>query len=170
MGLILRLAAATAAVLLLGGCETAATYHPREPGSATGYTDEQLAANRWRVTFTGNSATPRDAVENYLLLHAAEVTLKSGHRAFMFDTRDTEALTIYQSDFVAGRGWYWHSWPYGAGTQASQPITRYEAYAEIVLLTDDQAKVEPRAIAAQDVIDHLGPAAKSPQASHPPQP
>ncbi len=169
---ISRFMAAAAAAVLLAACQTPATYHPRDPRSGTGYTDEQLAGNRWRVTFTGNSATKRETVENYLLLRAAEVTLKAGFHWFVFDTRDTEAQTTYQSDFVGwpgwhGRGWYWHSWPYGGwgaggGMETSRPITSYEAYAEIVMLTDDQAKNEPRAVNAQDVLDHIGPAAYAP--------
>jgi hypothetical protein len=51
----------------------------------------------------------------------------------------------------------------------TRPITRYEAYAEIVLLTDEQAKNEPRAIRAQDVLDHIGPAAYAPPPGAPPQ-
>ena len=48
--------------------------------------------------------------------------------------------------------------PYGPEPSFdSFPTTRYEAYAEIVLLTDDQAKSEPRAINAQEVLDHIGP-------------
>ena len=164
-----RTAALAAGILLLAGCETAATYHPLESRSGTGYTDEQLASNRYRVTFTGNSVTGRQTVENYLLLRSAEVTAKAGYRWFMFDTRDTEARTIYQSDFMGwpgwrGRGWYWHSWRYGGwgmgGEATSYPITRYQAYAEIILLTDNQAKAEPRALNAQDVLDHVGPMAR----------
>lgn len=173
-----RTLAVAAAIVVLAGCETPATYHPMEPNTRTGYTDEQLAANRFRVTFTGNSVTHRETVENYLLLRSAEVTLKAGYRWFMFDTRDTEAKTTYHSDFMGwpgwrGRGWYWHSWPYGGwgmgGDMTSRPITRYEAFAEIVLLTDDQAKNEPRAMNAQDVLDHIGPMARTPEPRPPGQ-
>jgi hypothetical protein len=152
-----------ASVLVLAGCQTATPYHPSDRPGAAGYSDEQLAGNRYRVTFTGNSATRRDMVENFLLLRSAEVTLKAGYRFFLFDTRDTKSETTYHSDFAGwpgwpGRGWYWHSWPYGPlGRFDSFPTTSYEAYAEIVLLTDDQAKSEPRAANAQEVIDHIGP-------------
>ncbi len=162
----LRLSVVAAAFVLLAGCETAAPYHPRAGTSGTGYSDEQLAGNRYRVTFTGNLATRRETVESYLLLRSAEVALKAGYRHFLFDTRDTKAKTIYHSDFVGwpgwpGYGWYWHSWPYEpmGGRADSFPETRYEAYAEIVLLTDDQAKSEARAINAQEVLDHIGPLA-----------
>jgi hypothetical protein len=167
-----------AAALALAACESPVTYHPATKQGGAGYADQQLAGNRWRVTFTGNSATRREAVENYLLLRSAEVTLKAGYHWFIFDNRNTEAQTTYHSDFIGlpgwrGRGWYWHSWPgWGADEDVtSRPITTYDAYAEIVLLTDEQAKNEPRAIKAQDVLDHIGPSAYPPApGSPPPQP
>lgn len=167
----MRLIALTAALVLLAGCETAATYHPLDASNGTGYSDQRLAANRYRVTFAGNSVTPRETVENFLLLRAAEVTLSAGYRHFIFDTRDTEAQTTYHSDFVGwpgwhGYGWYGHSWPYGGwgmgADVTTRPIIRYEAYAEVILLTADQAKRETRVIDAQDVLVHIGPIARPP--------
>jgi hypothetical protein len=173
MSCSLRLSALAVAALLLAGCETAATYGPSTGHGAPGYSDQQLTANRYRVTFTGNSVTPRATVEDYLLLRSAEVTLNSGYHWFMFDTRDTQAKTTYHSDFVGwpgwrGYGWYWHTWPYEPMGEdvTTYPVTRYQAYAEIVLLTEDQAKREPRAIDAQDVLNHIGPEAHQP----PPKP
>lgn len=171
MHLVSRFLAVAATALVLAACQTPATYHPADRPGGTGYSDEQLAKNRWRVTFTGNSATRRETVENYLLLRAAEVTLKAGYKWFIFDTRNTEAQTTYHSDFAGwpgwrGYGWYWHSWPYGGwgggADMTSRPVTSYEAYAEIVLLTEDEAKKEPRSIQAQDVLDHIGPSAYAP--------
>ena len=86
-------AAALVFLAALIGCATPAPYAPRGSGQQTGYTDRQLAANRWRVTFTGNSVTPREQVEDDLLLRAAEVTLAAGYSHFLFDTRDTQAQT-----------------------------------------------------------------------------
>ena len=65
---------------LLAGCMTPTPYAPRTEGQRTGYTDRALTQTRYRVTFTGNSITPRDTVENYLLLRAAEVTLAGSVR------------------------------------------------------------------------------------------
>jgi len=159
-----RLSAAIAAsVVILAGCEGVPPYQPSQGPGDIGYSDQQLAGNRYRVTYTGSSATRREAVENYLLLRSAEVTLKAGYRFFLFDTRDTKAKTTYHSDFAGwpGTGWYWHSWPYGPERDFTAfPMTRYEAYAEIVLLTDEQAKAEPRAVNAQEVLDHIGPPPK----------
>jgi hypothetical protein len=163
--------------LALTACSTPTPYAPREPGGYTGYTDQQLDQNRYRVTFTGNSVTRRETVENYLLLRSAEVTLQSGFRYFVFDTRDTEAKTSYRSDFVGWPGWrgrgfgYRHNWafadpwdPWGPFYEPvdSYPITRYQAYAEIVMLTPEQAKDDPRALDAREVVSHIGPQAAPP--------
>ncbi len=157
-GLVLVMALTLAG---LGGCETAATYGPRTDAQSTGYTDKQLAANRYRVSFRGNTSTSREQVEDFLLRRAAEVTQGAGYSWFVFDQRDTKSRTKYVTDFVGwpgwgGRGWYWHSWDY-AETTSTYAYTRYTAYAEIVLLKDDDAKREPRALNAADVLAHLGP-------------
>lgn len=158
-------------LLVLTACANPTPYAPREPGQTTGYTDMRLDENRYRVTFTGNSVTGRETVEDYLLLRSAEVTLDSGFSHFMFDTRDTEARTSYRTDFVGwpgwrGYGWYRHSWPYyGAfggpygpyyDSVDSRPITRYQAYAEIVMLSPDQARDHPAALDARDVASRIG--------------
>ena len=64
-------------------------------------------------------------------------------------------------------GWYWHNWDYDADTY---PTTRYEAYAEIVMLTPEQAKSEPRAVDAQDIVSHLGPIVQPPPPPPPAKP
>ena len=50
----------------------------------------------------------------------------------------------------------------------TRPITRYEAYAEIVLLTEAQAHNDPRALNAQSVIAHLSPLVAPPPPAPPP--
>ena len=67
-------------VLLLAGCAVPTPYQPATKGY--GYSEQQLESNRYRVTFSGNSVTPRDTVQNYLLYRAAEVTRESGHDYF----------------------------------------------------------------------------------------
>lgn len=151
------------ALIGLAACATPAAYGPKTDGSVTGYTDQQLASNRYRVTFSGNSVTPRATVEDYLLYRAAQVTLDSGFAGFAFDNRDTKAKTTYFSSFddfphwpgFRG-GWYWHSWAFDNEVQ-TQATTRYEAYAEIVMLNADQLHADPHALDAKDVIAHLGP-------------
>ena len=160
--------------LTLTACMAPAVYAPRRPGAAPGYTDRELAPGRFRVTFTGNSVTTRDTVENYLLLRAAEVTLASGGTHFLFDDRDTRANTTVHADpMFAGPGYwgggfgYWGfrpRWGYGAfgpPLMISQ-TTRYEAYAEIVVLKPGQEQNENRAVDAREIVRHLSPEAYPP--------
>lgn len=166
---------AASALFSLTACVGPTPYRPQTPDNPDGYSDMQLTANRYRITFSGNAATERQTVENYLLYHAAEVTLRAGYSWFMFDTRTTRAKTTYLSSFEgwpgwAGYGWYWHNWwgpGWGMGPSytESEPITRYQAYAEIVLLTDAQAHGEPRAINAHQLIAHLTPLIHRPKKS-----
>lgn len=164
---------------LLAGCMVQAPYEPRRPGQATGYTDRELSPGRWRVTFSGNSATPREAVEDYLLLRAAEVTLASGGTHFIFDTRDTRAETRYQADPMGPHygfapyggfwGGYWGFRPRWGYDPFGPPVvisstTRYQAFAEIVVLQPGQEARETRAVDARAVVANLRPAPPPPPA------
>lgn len=161
-------ACGAAALALLASCASQPPYYgPRKPGESVGYTDTRLAENRYGVSYSGNSATDRETVENFLLMRAAQVTLAAGYSYFIFDTRDTKAKTTYYSDFMGWPGWpgfggYWYGGPYGGApfdvAGESRPVTRFEAYAEIVMLTPAQAAKEPRAIPADQIVARLGPA------------
>jgi hypothetical protein len=161
----------SSAFLLLAACATPTAYGPADANNHTGYSDQRLADNRIRVTFRGNSATYREMVEEYLLLRSAEVTREAGYSWFAFDTRNTEAKTTYYTDFAGWPGWhrfggFRHSWAFDplGRVETTIPTTRYEAYAEVALLTPEQAKREPRALRADDVIARLSPiAARSQQ-------
>src|SRR5579864_9346287 len=98
-------AASFLSLFALAGCEHPAPFAPLA-GHSTGYTDERLGANRWRVTFIGNAVTNRRTVEDYLLLRAAQVTQQSGYRWFVFDSRDTQAHTAYHTEFEGFPGFY----------------------------------------------------------------
>jgi len=160
-------------LLALSGCVTPTPYRAADADHGNGYSDQRLAENRMRVTFRGNSATRREQVENYLLLRSAEATHEAGFSWFAFDTRDTEAKTTYYSEFAGWSGWggrfaggrrfgrYRLGWafdPWG-GVDTTIPSTSYEAYAEILLLTPEQAHSDVHALSAADVIARLGPLA-----------
>ena len=165
-------AAVLGLALTLAACAAPAAYAPRAPGQTTGYTDRELAPGRYRVTFTGNSVTARDTVQDFLLLRAAEVTLAAGGTHFVFDDRDTRARTTYHSDpAFYGPGFYgpagfggwgfrprWGYGPFGPPLMITQ-TTRYEASAEVVVLKPGQEANEPRAVDAQEIINHLSPEA-----------
>lgn len=102
-------------LVALANCSSPSRYEPTSGHNASGYSDERLAQNRYRVTFSGNSATRRETVESFLMLRAAEVTRDAGYSWFVFDERDTEAKTTYRSNLVGDPGWDlgWSRW---AGT------------------------------------------------------
>jgi hypothetical protein len=159
--------ATVVAAVLLAGCATttAPDYRPRVPGADVGYTDLQLSANRYRVTFSGSTASTRDDVERYLLRRAAEVTLASGYTYFVLSNRETERDPyFYGSAYGYGgpypyyypyRSWYWN-YPYWADGYGWHSIT-YSAYGDIMMLTPDEARRFPDAIDAASLLQRLQP-------------
>jgi hypothetical protein len=86
----LRRLAAALALLGLAACTSSPTpYRPTSDGF--GYSDQQLESNRYRVSFAGNSATSPDAVRDYALYRAAELTIASGHDYFKVVDRQGES-------------------------------------------------------------------------------
>ena len=118
----LLLATAGSAALLLGACATETTYRPATGRGfdRTGYSERQVEQNRFLVTFAGNSSTPRDTVERYLLFRAAEITLQGGGDYFVMANRDTDLQSRTYTTPGFGPGWgyggfggYWGpSWRY----------------------------------------------------------
>lgn len=78
------------AAMLMTACATQTKYMAAEKRGAYGYTDTQLTERRYRVTFTGNSLTPKETVQDFMLLRAAEITLENGYDWFKPVTRETE--------------------------------------------------------------------------------
>jgi hypothetical protein len=156
---------------LLAACETGPAYRERGPGESIGYTDLRLTENRYRVTYTGGRATTREEVEDFLLRRAAEVTLDSGYSHFVFDARDTSAETYYRSAFGTGSRfgigfghfgpspWYYSRFAFGDPFYGNdlRPVTRFEAYSEIVMLEPDEAADDPFAVDAREVLAALSP-------------
>lgn len=178
----LLFAAAAAACLALGACETATPYQPlHAPGThaSGGYSDQQIEANRWMVSFKGNDLTSRQTVERYLLFRAAELTLQHGSDWFTTVDRNTERKTDYvgfNDPFYAGWGGYWgpswglyrrgYGWGYGYGGYGGgfggfggdvdiQQVSQYQANAEILLGRGPKPAGDRRAFDARAVIDHL---------------
>lgn len=122
LGRKLMLASAASAALLLGACTTETTYHPAmgRGFDRTGFSERQVEQNRFLVTFAGNSSTPRDTVERYLLFRAAEITLQNGGDYFLMANRDTDLQSRTYATPGFGPGWgyggfggYWGpSWRY----------------------------------------------------------
>jgi hypothetical protein len=177
-------AAAVAGGLALSSCMTATPYAPATGSGSyrTGYWDEQIEPERFRVTFAGNSITSRETVERYLLYRAAQLTLEHGADYFTLAGRDTEKKTRVSVDPYWGgpygyggygywgpswrywgyRGWSaWGPWGYPGfgwgGSYDVSTIDRYEASAEIVLGHGQKPPTELRAFDARAVVASTGP-------------
>jgi len=165
----------------LAACETATPYQPLSSKNAQsgGYTETRIDTNRWRVTFQGNSLTSRGTVENYLLYHAAELTLSQGFDWFETTDRSTDKQTdTYALGGPYGYGWRpywrfyggvygrpygWRGWdPYfgdpffGPGWGPDfQTVERYEVSAEIVMGHGPKPANDRRAMDAHEVTANL---------------
>lgn len=151
---------ALALAALLGGCVGPTPYQPATSG--WGYSERLIEPNRYRVSFRGNSRTPREAVESYVLYRAAELTLAGGHDYFRVADGQTEVETRYRTTVTGfgpvhfGHGYSWglHT---GISTGVSTPITRYEAIANIVIFDGPKPTDATDAYDAAAVIETLGP-------------
>ena len=183
-------------LILAGGAALAscATPTPYQPAvgvgqSRTGYWDEQVESNRFRVSFAGNSLTSRDTVERYLLYRAAELTLQKGFDHFILVTRDTETRTETYVDRGPSARWgggpwgqwrpYWRWYRPRYGWRGYDPfyddpfawdryfdvrtINRYEAMAEIVTGKGPKPTENVRAFDAREVVDRIGPSLVMPK-------
>ncbi len=174
--------------LLVSGCATETTYRPATGKGfyRTGYSERQVEANRWLVTFAGNTVTDRDTVERYLLFRAAQLTLQNGYDYFVMVDRSTDRQAQTYSTpgpgwgggwgggwgpswRYYGRGFGWRAWdpwwgdPFWGNNIDVRTVDRYEASAEIVMRKGTPAKDEVRAFNARDVSDRIGPTVVMPK-------
>ena len=162
------IAASALAIATLGACETAGpTPYQPESASARGYSETKIEDNRWRISFKGNSLTGRETVENYMLYRAAELTLQSGYDNFTIVNRDTDKQSrtrqyggMYMGSFlsysyyVPRYGWVGAYEPYWTPSRYEQ-VTRYDAYAEILLGKGAKGS-DPNTFDARQVSQNLG--------------
>jgi hypothetical protein len=174
--------------LALASCVTATPYQPATGSGAyrTGYWDEQLDSNHFRVTFAGNSLTSRETVERYLLYRAAELTVQNGFDHFVLVDRDTETKTSTYVDRGFGPssfGGYWHpywrwyrprfgwrSWdpfyddPFWDRDFDMRTVQRFEASANVATGRGPKPADNLRAFDAREVLERLGPNIQTPPA------
>jgi hypothetical protein len=100
---------ASALMLLLSLCGCATSYRPMKNGQ--GYSDTQIAADRFLVTFQGNGQTSADQASDFAMLRAAQLTLQHGFSYFaVTDITNTSSLRAYTArqefytDYPPGMG------------------------------------------------------------------
>ena len=170
---------ATAAALTLSACATATPYGPAGVDSRFGYSDQRVDADRYRVSFAGNSVTSREQVEMGLLLRAAELTVENGYDWFATVDRATDRDVRYSvspDPFYYDRYrpyWspYWSFYRRGAWSSRNsfwgpdvdvREIDRFEASSEILMGRGDKPAGDPNAFDAREVIQNLGPRVSRP--------
>jgi hypothetical protein len=165
-----------AALGLLAACATATPYGPASQGGGYGFSDQRIEQNRFRITFRGNSSTPREVVENSLLFRAAELTVEQGYDYFIVVENETETSKSYSGSSYPpfyGRYGYGHpfygsgySFPYYAygfgwggypGDNYVREITRYSAVAFVTMYSGEKPADNPNAFDARDVVANLAP-------------
>jgi hypothetical protein len=189
------IAGALSLAALTAGCATPTPYQPNLRGQAIsgGYTETQITADRYRVSFSGNTLTKRDTVERYLLYRAAELTLSKGADWFEMDDRRTDANRETYVDPYPFRGgfgpygfwrpsWRYYGRPYGYGYGYGYGFgrsgsldsvfgpeydvhtsQRFEASAEIILHRGPPPAGMSRAFDARQVQANLEPTIVRPQ-------
>lgn len=185
-GLLRPLLAAALGAALLGACTTATPYQPLGTpgtGASGGFAEVQLASDRFRVTFAGNSMTSRERVETYLLYRAAELTAQRGFDSFTIVDRATDRnveTRVYRDPFAVGpyrywrpywryrgAGWGWRRWdpwfgdPFWADSVDVSTVQRFEASAEIVMFHGNRA--DEKSFNAREVLANLGPTIELPR-------
>jgi len=172
-GRIAKLAFTLLIAAALAGCASSLgpSYRPKGPDGSIGYTDEQLAPNRFRVTFAGPAGSKLVEVEDFLLRRAAEITLKAGYTHFVFNMRRTEANLHGRR---AGESWnpalglLFECGRDGRRTESGidmispgfcpdTPIVQYTASSEIVVMKPEEASRNPNALAAREILARLAP-------------
>lgn len=179
------LLAVAATIALTGGlaaCQTATPYQPLNvnDSAAGGYSDVRLNADRWRVSFSGNTLTSRETVERYLLYRAAELTTSQGFDWFVAADKNIDKKSEVFIDPVYGYGWSprwrfrgaygwgaWGAWGGGFGGPWGPPVqvqqySRYEVSAEIIM-GHGPRPADGRALDAREVLMNLGPQIQRPK-------
>lgn len=185
MRIATRIASAALLALVASACTTPTPYQPLASGGSSpgGYSDQQIEANRFRVSFAGNSMTSRETTETYLLYRAAQLTVERGFDWFVMADRNTEkrSNTYVTQPFspgpygfwgpswrYRGRGFGWRSWdpywgdPFWGSSVDVQTVDRYEATAEIVAGRGPKPQDNMRAFDARAVLTNLAPRIQRP--------
>ena len=165
----LRTIAVAVLSLSLAACAAQPTpYQPRIEG--TGYTEQQLDSQTWRVEFAGNTVTPRETVDNYLLYRAAEIMLFGGFDKFVVLEKEIERNVTYQG-YGAYRPYFGFSrhrhLGYGYyGSYAPDryyPRVSYAGYATIRVFKGGAVPGDTLVYDAQELVQQLGPRIRLPQ-------
>jgi hypothetical protein len=114
---------AIAAALALSACASTPTYTPARTDGGAGYSETQIEANRYFVTYRAPGAANESLVHDYALLRAADITLERGKDWFWVDRRSFDGQSRGgRSGPSIGVGVGGGRWSGGGGTFGSVGI------------------------------------------------
>ncbi len=165
----LGIIAAGALSLALAACETPTYYQAATRPGAVGYTDYQIEPGRYRINFQGGDGAPAGQIRDFVMLRAAQVTLRDGYDWFRIvdregaiaPPRNRGSVSIGIGGFNFGRGG-----GFGGGASVSQPIGGGPQIGRsIEILTGHGQPPDAGAYDARAVDRSLGPRAAPPARS-----
>lgn len=149
-----------ATALLLAGCGT--PY--QEMGFAGGVSAQQMTADTFRISARGNRYTNPTAVQDYLMLKAAETTTQNGGTHFIVisaaDASGTSQIVTGGTSHTTFNGSY-------ATTSYTPPVVHnvikpgQDAYIRVLKVVPGQ-QPPPGAVAASEIIQFVGARVKRP--------
>lgn len=97
-------AAFGAVAMMLAACAGAPPYQAAASASSSGYSEQVIEADRYRVRFTGKAGMEKSTVQDYALMRAAELTAENGHDWFEVVNRDNDADVRVRRDIETDFG------------------------------------------------------------------
>lgn len=92
------------AVLALAACASTPTYAPAAAPGRPGYSETQLEANRYFVTYRAERTADQSLLYDYALLRAADIALENGRDWFWVDRRSFDGQSSGSSGPRVGIG------------------------------------------------------------------
>jgi hypothetical protein len=144
--------------LAVAACATPPTvYGPASSNTTMGYREQQLEADRYRVTFRANADLKPPQVEDMAMRRAAEITQQAGYQWFRVVTRSTDLVSGRNTPSgpsvgVGGStGSYGSSMGVGLGFTFGSDTREYQTTMEILLGRGDKP-ADPQAYDAAQVL------------------
>ena len=151
-----------ASLSILAACATAVgtAYAPAD-SKGYGFTETRIEADRWRVVFAGDGATPPDVVEDFALLRAAELAVENGYDWFRVVGRSLDAEDKGGVGIGAGVGTGSYGRRGGVGVGVGGDLgtvgaRRFYTSRIEVLMGAGDAPEEPDVYDAREVIETIG--------------
>ncbi len=159
---------ACTALLLAGACASTPAYREARSASATGYSEQVVEKDRYRVQYRA-SGTDAGKAQDYALLRAAELTLEKGFSTFEIVSRNAEtsseekvlAGTGMRPDYVVTRNCGLLSCtsavhPLPPGYDSDTTVNRKEVVVVLeILLSNKDAAASPALYSASQIVANL---------------